>query len=150
MPENDLIKKKLENYFKKDNVNTKEAFNQLSLFIFSLEDKNSDLYMLAKLLPEDLLYKLINYFDGSVLKIPTKSKYQEALLLALVFYFYEIKKLSWDEIKEIMKLDKIFPEYSTISLGKRIVKIKKVINKQLSEEISRLDLNSVMRDMLEQ
>lgn len=147
---NELIKSRLEEYFKAEQANASETFNQLSLFIFNLEDSSSDLYKLARLLPEEQLYKIIEYFDGTVLKIPTKDKYKEALLLALVFYFYEVKHLSWGNIKSILHMETDFKDYSSISLGKKIIKIRNALNKELKSLLMNLDLDSVIETVKKQ
>lgn len=148
MKKNKIIERRLSEYFEKEKYVAKDIFNQLSLFIYSIEDSTSDLYNMAKILPDEHLEKLINYYDGAIIKIPTKEKFKEALLLSLLFYFYEIKKLSWSEIKEIIDYDTYFKDYSLISLGKKIIKIRKIINKEMIGILQRLDIKTVLEDVI--
>lgn len=141
------LKEAFDNYFEQDAKNIQETFNQLSLAIYSLDSDTKDLYHLAKLLPDAELYKLVSYFDGATITIPTKEKFKESLLLAFIYYFYEVKHLSWSTIKEILKLNTDFQEYHPISLGKKVRKIKTQINRQLTEVLAKVDLNSVIDEL---
>jgi len=128
----DILRKRLEEYFEKDKYTSKKIFEILSLFIYQLEAGETDLYMLAKLIPEENLRKLINYYDGDKIYMPTVEKYKECKLLAFTFYMREIKRKPWSEIKGILNLPENFEsEISSISLGKKHPEIKKKLNEEI-------------------
>jgi hypothetical protein len=129
-----IIQDRLDKYFKIEEYNVKKIFNQLSLYIYYLEsrDTKKDLYVLAKILPEEYLSKVISYFDGDIIKMPTKAEYKESYVLALCYYLKEIKQWSWVQIKEFLSLpDLEKDDLSSIKIGKKINKIKEEINKNL-------------------
>ena len=45
-----FIKKTLDNYFKTEDILNHQIFNELSLYIYSLDHRMNDLFMLAKTL----------------------------------------------------------------------------------------------------
>ena len=139
-----LAKKRLAEHFKKDRSDPKQVFNQLSLFIYSMKDKGSDLYRMAKILSNEQLLEMISYFNKATIKVPDLETFRESLILSLVYYFYEIKKKSWNEIKEILQYDRHFQNYSLISLGKRIMKIKRNITKELARDLTAMEIRTVL------
>lgn len=144
-------KKRVGGYFKKKQDTSKDLFNELTLFIYALDDSHSDLHQLAKILPDEQLFKLVSYFDGAVLKIPTKQAYKESLILSLVYYFYEVKKLSWVQIKEILGENSYAgysSDFSFISLAKKVKKIRKVISKEMQKHLIETDVQTVITDVV--
>lgn len=127
----DILKKRYEEYFKKERYTSEKIFNILSFFIYQLEAGETDLFMLAKLLENKDLRKIIKYYDGDSIRMPSVEKHKECELLAFTFFMREIKKKSWNDIKQILKLPENFEnEISSISLGKKHTEIKKKINEE--------------------
>jgi hypothetical protein len=139
----DEILKDIQEFFKADEQSTKDLLNQVTLFVYSIEKSSSDLYHLAKLLPDKYLTKVINYFDGGVIRVPSKEEYKKNLLLTIMFFLSEIKGYDWAKIKEILDLDDD-PSISTISIGKKLQKIKSQIRGRLQEILISLNLNEVL------
>lgn len=144
-----LVRKRIEEYRAPKPVDPETAFNRAYLFISSLEDPRSDLAHLAVILPEDkypgALKALIDFFDGQPVHFPSKEKSREAFLLAIVYYLYEIKKISWDNIKLMIDFDTLFKGYSLLSLGKRMVKIRKAMqrgHKDIGLDLERIPLDA--------
>lgn len=133
MLQSQRIKERLKNHFEKDVEQSSSLLHQLSLHIYEIEAKETDLHILAKILSEDSLIKIINYFDGDIIKIPTKEEYHNCLFLALCYYLKEIKEWSWVEIKEFIDLPEIHKDmFNSIILSRKINKIKDNIQKYLS------------------
>ena len=63
--QSNAIQQKLEAYFKSQDESEEKIFYQLMLYIFGLESKQHDLYLLAKVRPTDHLITFINYFAHS-------------------------------------------------------------------------------------
>jgi len=138
-----LIEQTLDKYFKEveEGEGTEKIFNQLALYLYSLDSHENDLYILAKILPEKELQKVITYFDGRHIKIPTQEKYQECLVLSLCFYLKEVKGWSWPEIKQFLDLpEKYKKEVSSISLGGKINNIKKRLTTDLKTLITSISV----------
>jgi len=140
------IKTILETYFEKETLDNKELFNQLLFYIYAINNTTSDIYMLAQLLPDEYLTKLIFYFDGDTIKLPSKKEYKILLLTALCFWLKEFKNLSWNEIKQIIDFDTIEQsvEISTISLGNKIIKLKKQMGKQLYTQLQNQNTKAII------
>jgi hypothetical protein len=135
-----LIKQTLEDYFKKDEILTEQIFNQLTLYIFSLNSDQHDLYLLAKLLDNDSLQKIISYYDGDILRLPTREEYKTNILTALCFWLKTFKGYSWFEIKDYLKIPENNKDLlSSISIGGKINKIKDNLGKDLVEILEKID-----------
>ena len=136
------IEQILKKHFEGNTTDDSEkVFNQLAFYIYSLDSNQHDLYILAKILSSEDLQKLISYYDGKHIKIPTNEKYEECLLVSLCFYLKEIKGWDWVEIKKFMDLpEKHKKHISTISLGGKINKIKKRLNSDLKTLINTLSI----------
>ena len=123
------IKKTLEEYLKVEEETASNIFNQLALYIYSLNSDTHDLFILAKLVPEcktpeEYLNKIISYFDGDRLQLPSKEEHRTLLLTAVCYYLKVIKGYNWQQIKELLDL----PEnnknlLSSISIGGKINKL---------------------------
>lgn len=152
MPKNTLVSEQLNKHFEVSDLTTEQIFNSLTLYIYSFQNKQNDLHILAKLLPEDLIIKIVAYFDGDYLKIPTKEDYQNARLLALTFFLKEVQKWNWAEIKDFLNIgeeDKDF--FSTISLGKKMSTIKENLSfdiKKLLGNIDKKEIEDILRGLL--
>lgn len=117
-----------------------EILNSISLIVFELENNTkNDLFMLAKLLDENTLASLIDYFDGKEIRMPSKKEYKENLIIALYFYLTEIKgysfKKSTDTIKELSNLE---IDESEQYIGRKLSKFKDKLKQKLVQIISSL------------
>jgi len=140
------IKEQLEQYFKAQEKADKEVLNQIILYIYYLESKstNSDLFVLARLLPSEILYKLISYYDGDIIKMPSKEEFKRAYIVSICFYLKEIKGWSWEEIKNFFPNNVDYEDLiSSISIGKKINKIKETLSNDLLELLKSLKIDKI-------
>jgi hypothetical protein len=149
-----FLKNVLDSYFIKDEVLNEQMFNELVLYVYSLESKDSDLYMLSKILPEESLLKLIAYYDGDILKLPSREEYKTCLLTALCFWLKTFKGYTWFEIKEFLDIPENNKDLlSSISIGGKINKLRDNLGKDLlnilekTDEKQFVDLYKKMRDI---
>lgn len=170
MDQSTLIRKRIDEFFLEREENYLDIFRQLSFYIYAVESgTNHDLYMLAKILPKKYLDEIIDYFNGDVIKIPSKKEYRRSMMLCLAYFLKEIykptkgKELSWKEIKEIVSLpDNDEKDFSPLLLSKKINKIKdgdnyvdSSIKKKLNKDIEHIkehlnnDLYTLVRDLQE-
>lgn len=96
----------------------------LSLMIISSKlGSDSLLPELVFLLNEDSLNKLLYYFGGQTITIPTVSEFRDYLYGILIYYYYDIEGLSWRK-----SIDKMGLEYSG-QLSRKLNKLRRqVIN----------------------
>lgn len=115
----------------------REAFKpvdeQNSLFsavalVFYHNVKISEIYDVYKLLGIENFVKLIHLLDGRTVHLPTSEELQEAILLALCFYYREVEGLDWDEIH-----DKVPFQFSSISMSYKLKSINSAIRSELKE-----------------
>ena len=140
-----FLKNVLDQYFIKDEILNEKMFNELVLYVYSLESRDSDLYMLSKLLNEESLLKLISYYDGDILKIPSKEEYKNCLLTALCFWLKTFKGYTWFEIKEYLDIPENNKDMlSSISIGGKINKLKDSLGKDLVKVLERTDEEQFM------
>lgn len=135
-----FLKNILDSYLQQDDVLNEQVFNELILYIYALESKDNDLYMLSRLLPEEYLQKLISYYDGDILKLPSREEYKTCVLTALCFWLKTFKGYSWFEIKEYLKIpDNNKDLLSSISIGGKINKIKENMGSDLLNNLDKIE-----------
>jgi len=140
------IKDQLDQYFKVQEKTDKDVLNQIILYIYYLESNNtqSDLFILARLLPSELLYKIVSYYDGDILKMPSKDEFKRAYILSICFYLKEIKGWDWPKIKKFFPSNTDYDELiSSISIGKRINKIKEDLGADFLKLLKSLKIEEV-------
>ena len=138
--QNTIIQQKLAEYFETSQQADEDVFNQLILYIYAVKSQNSDLHILAKILPQEQLTKLINYYDGDNLKLPSKEEYTQCYLIAMAYYLKCVKGMSWSEIKDMIDLpEKDKDLISSISLGYAINRISRNMTRDLKDIIKQFD-----------
>jgi len=129
-----IILNKLNGYMKTERDNSSKIFNELALWIYQQESGQHDLYILAKILEEKELFKLISYFDGDTIKLPTKEEHRALMLTAVCYYLKEVKRYGWNEIKEFLDLPENNAKLlSSISIGKKMCKLSEKMSRELAE-----------------
>jgi hypothetical protein len=118
-----------------------EILNSISFIIFELENNTkNDLFMLAKLLDEQSLIKLIDYYDGSEIKIPTKKEYKQNMTLAIYFFLTEVKGFSFKKASEMIKeMSGLEIEESEQVIGRRLSKLKDKLKDKLIQVLDSLN-----------
>jgi len=135
-----FLKNVLDDYFVKDELLNEQIFNELVLYIYSLDNGESDLYVLANILPEEYLQKLITYYDGDILKLPSREDYKTYVLTALCFWLKVFKGYDWTEIKEYLNIPENHKDLlSSISIGNKINKIKNNMGDDLIKVLNKID-----------
>lgn len=148
------IQERLYEFLENDTEVQNQILFQLALLIYQMELPDTDLYLLAKMLPLDSLIEIIDYYDGEQIKLPNKKEFRNCFLLATTFYLKEIRGYDWEKIKQILSLptnDKDF--FSPISLGKKIKKIKENLRSRFFKllkktEISKEEIRNIEERLL--
>jgi Mor family transcriptional regulator len=124
--ESSVFEKQMREAFKPiDEQNS--LFSAVAL-VFYHNVKISEIYDVYKLLGIENFVKLIHLLDGRTVYLPTSTELQEAILLALCFYYREIEGLDWDEIH-----DKIPFQFSSISMAYKLKSLNAAIRSELRE-----------------
>jgi hypothetical protein len=134
-----LLHKKIQEHFDVDKRTTREMLNSLTLMIYQMNTPHNDLYHLAKILPEEYLIKLVNYYDGALLSMPSKIEYRDSMLLVMIFFLREIQGWSWPQIKQYLNL----PDdtgMNSISLSRKLMTFNKKIRKEFLTTMKKLNV----------
>jgi hypothetical protein len=138
---NQFLKSTLDEYFKSEEILNEQIFNELSLYIYSLDHKVHDLYLLAQILDNESLQKIIAYFDGDVLRLPSREAYKTSVLTALCFWLKTFKGYTWVDIKDYLNIPETHKDIlSSISIGGKINRIKETLGE---------DIVSILQDIEE-
>lgn len=76
---------------------------------------------------------LVSLLDGKQLKLPTKKSFKDTLMVALCYYFRNIEKKSWDEVKQILGCQ----DLNTIKIGIKIGKLEEQLAEMMQRAIDR-------------
>lgn len=111
-----------------DNIKDTSDLYYLSLMVISsrLGDK-SLLPELIFLLNEDSLNKLIYYFGGETIRVPTVSELRDYLYGILIYYYFDIEGLNW-----YSAINKMGLEYSG-QLSRKLSKLRKQVINELQD-----------------
>lgn len=102
--------------------------NILSIVMFEkFDERVGKLYSVVN--DVDLFTTIINTFSGMDLKIPDRQEFKDAITLGLSYYYKEIKKMKWDEIKKELPYEENLP----LKTGKSLVKLNNTIKDKLKE-----------------
>lgn len=145
MDKNTTLKETVAKYFETIETKDTEILKQLQLYIYSIDTGDSDLYMLAKLLPEELLDKVIEYFDGGTVSLPSIDEMKVLKMVAIVYFLKKIKGLPWKKIKQLLNIDDD-SSLNTAIFSRKIDRIddqlknsfKSLLNKMSESDIEKL------------
>jgi hypothetical protein len=139
MSQNKVIQDIISEFARKEQENDKQILNQLAFMVFAEQYPKNDLYVLGKILPEDSLLELIHYYDGAVLRIPTKQDYRDAMLLIMAYWLKEVRKWSWDQIKNELKGA---TDASMVVLSRKVNELTETLDQRMKEMLGALDTGS--------
>ena len=135
-----FLKQTLEQYFQKEDILNHQIFNELSLYIYSLDHRMNDLFMLARIIDEESLQKIIAYYDGDLLRLPSREAYKTSVLTALCFWLKIFKGYTWQDIKEYLDIPETHKDLlSSISIGGKINKIKDALGSDIIEMLGNIE-----------
>jgi len=103
-----------------------QMLNSITFLVYEVESGNkNDLFMLSKLLDEESLNNLINYYDGANIRIPTVDDFKRSTVLGLFYYLMDVKNLTFAQSKSVIESYGYVVEEDSISLGKRVSNLRK-------------------------
>lgn len=129
-----ILEYQLQEIFGKKAQSEKDKiWNIFSLIIYS-DENDTDLLDLHRLVGNENFVKIIKLFDGRTVEFPKKEKVESAVILSLLYYYKEIKLMSWEDIKKVVPFD-----FSTISYGLQIRKLNLWIRQRMHELFKRIE-----------
>lgn len=129
------LEQEIKTYLKK---NIAFSIDSITLLVYSIEcNQKNDLYLLAKALQEEnSLNKIVEYFSGTTVKIPTKQEYTLYTQIAFYFYLTEIEGKKFSEITEMLNQSE--SKVNHIIIGKKLSEFKSKLNSELNKIIKEL------------
>jgi len=101
----DTISNKLDKYLGVSKTLDSQMLNEITYYIYSLDSKKNDLYLIFKILGEENALNFISYFSGDTIKVPSKKEVKEAKLLAVTFYLRVVQEYTWSEIRDLFNFE---------------------------------------------
>jgi len=75
--------------------------------------------------------KLISIIKGRTLSFPDEEELQEAIITTLCYYYKEIERKEWDQIKECLNMK----DLNTIKYGIKVTQFKQFIQTQALKDL---------------
>jgi len=125
--------------FKDFEENDKVLIESAAFAIYEINNSSkNDLFMLSKLLDEQSLVNLISYYGGTQIKVPTREEYNESSLLALYFFFVDIKGLTFSQATDILKKSGCTLTEPPNILGKKLAQVRQKLAIKLSQIVQEI------------
>lgn len=129
-----LWEQKLQDTFQRQPKKEFEKFMDVVSMVIYNNVKNDDIARLYSAVDLETFLLIINLFEGRTIEFPTKKEIKNAINLSLFYYYREC--LGIKDYDVLRKMDILQGEdFSSISVGKRLVKLNKDIVEKL-ENIS--------------
>ena len=114
-------------------------FRIVSFLIFSF-DKNIkyDMSIILKTLTEDQVVKLVNYFDGQPIHLPSKKDYKKYLIVSIYYYLMTIKNYSFGEVTKFLNSNGYESDVEETTIGIWLKDFKKKLDNELINTIKDL------------
>jgi hypothetical protein len=122
--ESSVFERQMREAFKP--IDEQNALFSAVALVFYHDVKISEIFDVYKLLGMENFVKLIHLLDGRTIRLPTSEELQDAILLAICFYYREIEGLEWDEIH-----DKIPFRFNSISMSYKLKSLNSAIRAEL-------------------
>lgn len=106
----------------------------LSMIVFDKFDDNvAQLYSIVN--DMEKFSKIINKFSGMTIQFPDRNEFKDSLIVALSYYYKELKHMDWKDIQKIINTN----ERVAMKAGKGIVKLNKLVKNNLNELLQKED-----------
>ncbi len=128
-PEN-LFEKRITEMFKSRPPSEFDMLLKTVTMIIAEQAPSDDMVALYNLLSMEDFVRVINLFDGRMIKFFSRKEIQEAFVLALCFYYREIEGLDWKDISEKLPIP-----VNPLSYGSRVKKLSQTVKQQLAKTL---------------
>ena len=106
----------------------------IKLSLMKKESKNQDFMIyteLYNLLGLEGFTNLVSLIDGRTINLPTKEDFKDSVITVLCYYYRNVKKLEWDDIKILLGITDINTIKQGIHSSQFESFIKELINKRI-------------------
>ena len=134
----DLWAERLNRKFSKKSQSEIDKFMNIVSIIIYGNDSCKDIADLFSLVGMDTFIKIVNLFNGRDLQFPTKKEIQEAIELALFFYYKNVQGCTNHKDLKLLNIVEE-KDFSSISIGKRLLKLEKAMQDKILETFMEID-----------
>ena len=91
-----------------DNLKKDEIYSVMCLMLYATSNnpKFATLNELVYLTDRKSFLNILKYFEGQTIQIPTVEESQLALRLLLIYHYYRVEKMEWNEVLEKVEIPK--------------------------------------------
>lgn len=120
----------------KENLRTRESktivHDLIKLHLYKNADRDESQLFLVELYnylgsPEKFI-DFMDHFAGRKVSIPTKDDFKDTLLISMCYYYREVEKKSWDEVRGLLNI----PDLNGVKYGVKLGQLNDFINQQLT------------------
>lgn len=127
-----ILEMRLNETLKKEEESIITDLVKISLLRTAAKDEDLLIFTeIYNLLGLEKFSELISLIDGKEIKFPARDDFKESIITVLCYYYRNVEKKDWDEIKSLLGI----PELNTIRYGIKASQleafIKEIINKRL-------------------
>ncbi len=131
-----IFQKKIQSILKSETKEVSKVFSDVFALQQALlieraipveKDNYKSVLELYSIIGLEAFTRLVSCMKGKTITIPTDGDLKESILTVLCYYYREIEKKSWDDIREITGLQKT----DTIKYGIRTRQLEQFIGKKL-------------------
>lgn len=128
----DLWQERLHRKFAKKNQTEIDKFMNIVSIILYGNNTTKDVADLFSIVDIESFIKIISLFDGRDIQFPSKKELQDAIELALFFYYKNIQGItSYKDLKLLNIVDE--KDFSSISIGKKLLKLEQSMQDKILE-----------------
>lgn len=143
------LKNYIKDYLESDDEINGKLLKQLRFQIYALDEGQSDIYMLSKILPEKYVVELIKYYGEDCLRLPDQEKFYYLNMIAIIYFLRKEKKMEWSKIRKDLKLSKDDSRWATNNLSKEVQRIDEGLDLRTKQSLSRLGEKSLEKILQE-
>lgn len=134
----ELWEKRLNNLFQKKTKSEIEKFLDIVSIIVYMNDECKDIADLYSTVDLDTFVKIVNLFSGRTIHFPEKKEIKDAIELALLYYYKNIKGVqSYKELKTYNIIEE--KDFSPISIGKRLNKLSAELQEKILQTFMEIE-----------
>lgn len=125
-----VLDKQIQDMFSNSPESKLEILMKLVSFCIYENNTNSDLASLYKILDQENFIKVLTLFSERTIKFPPKNEVRDYFIVALIYYYREILKLEWSQIKGKFNFEINSTSYST-----KVKRLKNFISQRTEEAL---------------
>jgi hypothetical protein len=130
-----LWEDQLTSIFEEQKADGMEEFLSILSVIMNVKFDDNVARLYAEINDIEMFTRIINLFSGMKVEFPDRDNFKKATILALTYFYKEVKGLKWKDIKKEFPNDETF----TMRVGKSVARLNDKIRLQLESLLTNLE-----------